>query len=54
MLQRAIKSIDSRTTFNEIIDLNRINNDVLRVIIVKKSVPNIFSSLRNEKNDYDN
>ena len=42
-------------TFNEIIDLNRINNDVLRDIIVKNSVPNIFSSLRSEKKiDYDN
>ena len=42
-------------TVNEIIDLNKINNDVLTDIIVKNSIPNIFKNLQTEKKiDYYN
>ena len=42
-------------TFNEIIDLNKINNDVLNDIIVKNTIPNIFNNLKTEKKlNFDN
>ena len=42
-------------TLNEIIDLNRINKDILIDIIVKNSIPNIFNTLKTEKKiNYDN
>ncbi len=42
-------------TLNEIIDLNRINKDILTDIIVKNSIPNIFHSLKTDKKiDYYN
>ena len=42
-------------TLNEIIDLNRINKDILIDIIVKNTIPNIFNTLKTEKKiNFDN
>ena len=37
-------------TLNEIIDLDKINNDILIDIIVKNSIPNIFNNYKKKKN----
>ena len=43
------------STLNEIIDLNKINNNILIDIIVKNTIPNIFRDLKEEKKlDYSN
>ena len=42
-------------SINEIIDLNRINDDILNDIIVKNTIPNIFNLLKTEKKlNFDN